>query len=320
MASNYLAVSDGTIVELRDADTFEIVKVLDRLPKTGPSVRSIYFSQCGAKMAVLALESTSSAPNPVFVFDTVTTFAIAEIGGEDCIRVAMFNSDADHLLTRNYKGNINLWKLSNGQRLLTIKAISRNLIFPPVGFSVGSQRIIASADAADEPSGCIVPCTIMVFDVDNGDTVLSLDGHTKPVRSIAVNPVGDTFASSSNDQTVIVWDLSAGSLRRRLILPSIADTICYFPDGARLAVSQSTEISIVSMDSYEALYSVPSYSRGIWSLSISSDGSRVAWTDLNGKGRFVFDVQVNSMVFNAPSKNNIGGACCFSQHNVVVLM
>jgi WD40 repeat protein len=326
MSGNYLALSFGTAVELRDVDNkFEVVKVLRVVPEFGPAVRSACFSHCGTKMALLAFHLASSAPNPVFIFDVETTDQIAEIGGEnDCIKAAEFNYAGDRLLTRNFGGDINLWELRSGLRLFTIKGSTHDLVFPPLCFSVDGQYIIASADAEEEPAdGSRRHCYVVVYDANSGDTIKSLEGHCDSIRGIAANPAGSTFASSSNDHSVIVWDLSTGSFQHRFILPSIASTICYFPDGTKLAIPQSRHISVVSMASWETLYSIPADDTSrVYLMSIHPDGTRIAWTDWDKAGRFVYDIADNAIVFsssNVISANTTAGACTFSHNNLVLM-
>ena len=51
--------------------------------------------------------------------------------------------------------------------------------------------------------------TIRLWDVDTGQTLKILEGHTGSVRSVAFSPYeGETFASGSADKTVLLWNHS----------------------------------------------------------------------------------------------------------------
>jgi WD40 repeat protein len=48
---------------------------------------------------------------------------------------------------------------------------------------------------------------LLVWDAQNGDLLFELKGHNRGNKSISFSPDGRTFASTSYDGTVVVWDL-----------------------------------------------------------------------------------------------------------------
>jgi hypothetical protein len=52
--------------------------------------------------------------------------------------------------------------------------------------------------------------TLRVWDLESGQTVRTLRGHTNSVEAVAVTPDGRCAVSASNDRTLRLWDLESG--------------------------------------------------------------------------------------------------------------
>ena len=64
----------------------------------------------------------------------------------------------------------------------------------------------------------------------------SLTGHQISVTSVAVSPDGRRIVSGSDDKTVAVWDLDAGTLIGMLTGHQYAvNSVAVSPDGWRIA-------------------------------------------------------------------------------------
>ena len=51
-----------------------------------------------------------------------------------------------------------------------------------------------------------------MWDVATGELLRTLQGHTGPVNAVALTPDGNTAVSSSDDNTLRVWDVATGEL------------------------------------------------------------------------------------------------------------
>ncbi|MFN6175164.1 MAG: WD40 repeat domain-containing protein, partial [Dolichospermum sp.] len=58
--------------------------------------------------------------------------------------------------------------------------------------------------------------TVKLWDVQTGDCVRTLQGHSSWVMSVAWSPDGLTLASGSDDHTVKLWDVQTGDCERTL--------------------------------------------------------------------------------------------------------
>jgi WD40 repeat protein len=67
-----------------------------------------------------------------------------------------------------------------------------------VSFSPGGQRLASASEDG----------TVKVWDADKGQELLTLQGHTNWVSSVAFSPDGRRLASASSE--VKVWDAATG--------------------------------------------------------------------------------------------------------------
>ena len=68
-----------------------------------------------------------------------------------------------------------------------------------------------------------------------GNCLQILQGHTEKVRSLAFSPDGQTLASSSNDSTVKLWEVSTGNCLKSLQENNDISRIAFSPNGQILA-------------------------------------------------------------------------------------
>jgi WD40 repeat protein len=72
--------------------------------------------------------------------------------------------------------------------------------------------------------------------------VAVLEGHTDWVRGVAWSPDGSRLASASNDQTVRVWDPTAGSAVSVLCLDEPVHAIIWVDRG--ISVGYSNRVGV----------------------------------------------------------------------------
>jgi hypothetical protein len=114
--------------------------------------------------------------------------------------------------------------------------------------------------------------TLRVWDLESGQCLRTLTGHTAGVTSVSVTPDGRRAVSGSRDKTLRVWDLESGQCLRTLQGHSDdVNSVSVTPDGRR-AVSGSRDktLRVWDLESGECLAVFQSSGGGIKSLAVHS--------------------------------------------------
>ena len=152
---------------------------------------------------------------------------IATLVHEDWAFPLSFSSDSRLLASGLWiSGRVELWDVSSGKTVATLKHKARSLVFSPDG------RLLASG-GSDEG-------TIKLWDVSSGKTVTTLlheGGEYSGVSSVAFSPDGRLLASGgAHGDLVKLWDVSSG--KTVTTFPGNSGTVgsvVFSPDGRLLA-------------------------------------------------------------------------------------
>ena len=93
------------------------------------------------------------------------------------------------------------WGLPDGAKLRLGKGLTSQIVYSPNG------KLLAVAGSIG----------IWIHDVQTGEELDLLIGHTSSVRSVAFSSDGLTLASASMDNTIRLWDGRTGTLLRTMI-------------------------------------------------------------------------------------------------------
>jgi WD40 repeat protein len=122
-----------------------------------------------------------------------------------------------------------------------------HLVYSPDGKILAGWRYDSSA----------TDYSISLWDTATHQPLHTLVGHSSTVNSLVFSPDGKSIASSSSDNTVIIWEIATGFLEQTI--PDYGRVLAFSTDGANLILNGSYSIAIWDIASGQVLRSFDFY-------------------------------------------------------------
>lgn len=151
-------------------------------------------------------------------------------GHSGWVQATAFNSGGSILATASADKTIGLWSISSAEGPQKIKTLD--------GYVGGVSSVAFSPDGKILASGSFWDTDVILWQ-GNFSSKRKLTGHQAGVTSVVFSPSGKLLASGSNDNSVILWDVSdlntPGTEISRLYQSSAVNEIALSPNGLLLA-------------------------------------------------------------------------------------
>jgi WD40 repeat protein len=82
--------------------------------------------------------------------------------------------------------------------------------------------------------------TLRLWDLEDGQTLCALEGHTGLVSAVAMAPDGRCVASGSRDGTLRLWDLESGKARATFTGESGISSCAFTADGQTIIAGEES--------------------------------------------------------------------------------
>jgi WD40 repeat protein/tetratricopeptide (TPR) repeat protein len=185
-----------------------------------------------------------------------------------------FSPDGQFLASAGNDTNLKIWR-RNGSLYRTIQhsaqGTENNVTF--VSFSPSGKEIAsASRDR-----------TVKLWNIETGELILTLKGHTDIVYSLSFNSTGDRIATTSNDGTIKLWQVSDGRLLQTFSgHQSAVNWVSFSPRNNLLAsVSDDKTLKIWTYDGQ--LVASLNHQAILTVVGFTADGQTIISGDITGK-------------------------------------
>ncbi|MBU1746716.1 MAG: hypothetical protein KKA73_03430 [Chloroflexi bacterium] len=226
-----LNLATGAQLALNEGDT-DLALVLalhaNQIPDPPPQAQLILSQAAYAPSARLVLTGHTGA---------VESVAFAPVDGPPG---AALSGSAD--------GSLILWDLETGDAIRRFTGHTdavHSVAFLPTSFSPENDTSATQKWRAISASG---DGSLIVWDLDSGDIVQRLTGHTAAVWDVAVLPDGQHVLSASADGTLRLWDLATGQTVRQFVGHQGAVYCVDISADGRRALSGSADHSLIWWD------------------------------------------------------------------------
>lgn len=168
--------------------------------------------------------SRKQLPNPPKQETVAWAFALAPGG--------------DVLGVGNEDGTIQLWRVDKGKRLRQLWHRAVGLRSGCLAFSADGKRLITGGSSGP-PAGAGL---LLVWDALTGEKLHQFEGHSRPVKCLALALDNKTLASGSFGGTIRLWDGDTGREVRNLKVAgerTVVMSLAWSPDGKTIASGDS---------------------------------------------------------------------------------
>ena len=206
--------------------------------------------------------------------------------------------DGKNTISGSWDKTLNVWDIESGQCLKKLEGhmdLVRSVSITPDG-----KKAVSGSGGITYPKGIDIDIpfsgsadnTLRVWDIESGQCLKRLEGHTYPVESVSITSNGEKAVSGSGDETLRVWDIKSGQCLKELEGHTGA-VICVSitPDG-KTAVSGSVDMTVRVWDieSGQCLKKLEGHTHLIENVSITLDGKKALSVSGDGTLR-VWDIE-----------------------------
>ena len=216
------------------------------------------------------------------------------VGHRYTVYCVAFSPNGTTLASGGEDNTIILWDTTTGEHTRTLARPTGPFVGPTdtlVGHTDTIYSVAFSPDGKTLASGS-EDSRIILWDTTTGEHTRTLArptgpfvgptdtlvGHTDTIYSVAFSPDGQTLASGSADNTIILWDATTGQYKETLIGHKRAVySIAFSPDGQTLASgSWDKTIKLWDTTTWKYRHTLVGHEKVVYCVAFSPDGQILA--------------------------------------------
>jgi WD40 repeat protein len=224
------AVLDGGTegVKILDARTSKVLRVLKDLRTDSATCKAL--SPDGKRLAL------GGGGHSVRVWDLDTgqqLFSSASSGPFFPAWALAFRADSKLLASGGRDGSVRVWDPASGKQLHEFPGPFPDGWIKSVALSPDGRFVAAASNELLDQQSSTWLGDVKVWDLSSKQLLHTLKGHRGEVIDVTFSPDGQRLASTSDDQSVRVWEVKTG--REIFTLRGADHWAAYSPDGKHLA-------------------------------------------------------------------------------------
>ncbi|GAU75618.1 cytochrome D1 domain-containing protein [Fusibacter sp. 3D3] len=279
------------------------------------------------KASLLTLEALKNLDKTMFEYNLLATKAEAILNAAfvrnigDMVTTLNSTSDIENIVvkknniisTLSVDGNVIDWDVQSGKKINETGRQNH----------IGSRKSPSNGAMASDGKISVLRTDVgdlVVVDNVNDEIKHELIGHTAYVNRIVISPNKKYIATSSYDDSVIIWDMSSGALLEQLqkrsrnildlnISPNSKKMVISFEDGA---------VEVWDIESRNIVKVLKSHTSAVNSVCFSSDGKYII-TGSKDKTAKVWDVESGELLKTIEDVYSVNCAIISNNNKYLIL-